>query len=71
MPEDTLKDAIEATRKAAVELASASVRLTKRVLDKADAAAQDPSGSVKKVAQRAAKELDSAAKEIDRLLQKL
>jgi hypothetical protein len=66
-----LKDAIEATRRAAVELASASVKLTKRVLDKADAAAQHPSASVKKVAQRAAKEIDAAAKEIDRLLREL
>jgi hypothetical protein len=47
------------------------VKLTKRVIDKADAAAQHPSSSVKRVAQRAAKELDAAAKEIDRLLHEL
>ena len=70
-PDETLKDAIEATRRAAVELASSTVKLTKRVMDKADAAAKDPSGSVRKAAKRAAKEIDVAAREIERVLRDL
>jgi len=71
MTDDSLKEAIEATRRAATELAAASARLTKRVVAKADGAAHDPTGSAKKVAQRVAKELDAAAKEIDRILKDL
>jgi len=71
MAEDSLKEAIEATRRAAKELAVASANLTKRVAGKADAAAHDPSGSAKKVAHRVAKELDRVAQEIDRILDDL
>jgi len=71
MAEDSFKEALEATRRAAKDLASATARLTKRVMDKAEEAAQKPTDSAKKVANRAAKELDAAAKEIDRILRDL
>ena len=71
MPEDTLKEALESTRRAAKELAEASARLAKRAVSKAEVAGRDPSGSAKKVARRVAKELDAAAKEVERILKDL
>jgi len=71
MAEDSLKEAIDATRRAAKELATASARLTKSVLEKADIAAKDPTGSAKKVARRVAKELDEATQDIERILKDL
>jgi hypothetical protein len=71
MAEDSLKEAVEATRRAAKDLASASARLTKRVLDRAETAAHEPSATAKKAAHRVAQELDAAAKEIDRILKDL
>jgi len=71
MPEESLKDALEKTRRAAKDLASASAKLAKRAVSKAEAAGRYPSGSAKKVANRVAKELDAAAKEVERILHDL
>jgi hypothetical protein len=71
MPNDTLEAALGEARKAAQELARASAKLTRRLVDKAERAAQDPRGSVERAAKRAAKELDAAAREIDELLKRI
>lgn len=71
MPDDSLNDVIDETRRAAKELAEAVAKLTKRAFAKAEAASNDPSLSARKVAQRVAKDLDAAAKEVDRILRDL
>ncbi len=71
MPSGELEQALGETKKAAKDLAVATARLTKRILHKADRAAQNPTASVEKAARKVAKELDAMAKEIDRLLKDL
>lgn len=71
MPEDTLKEALDATRRAAKDLASSTAKLAKRMAVKAESAGRDPSGAAKKVAHRVAKELDAAAKDIEKILRDL
>jgi len=71
MADESLKSALEDTHRAAKELAEATARLAKRAESKAETAGRNPSGSVKKVAHRVAKELDAAAKEVDRILHDL
>ncbi len=68
---DEFQEALAETKRAAKELATATARLTRRVLSKADRAAQDPKGSVRKAASRVAKELDAMSAEIDRILKDL
>ena len=68
---DTVDQILTETKKAAHELADASARLSKRLVARAQTAAKDPTGSAKKAAKRVAKELDAAAKEIDRILKSL
>ncbi len=70
-PGDTVDQVLNETRKAARELADATARLSKRLVQKAQIAAKDPRGSTKKAARRVAKELDAAANEIDQILKKL
>lgn len=57
--------------RAAREFGSTVSRLSERVVAKAEAASKDPTGAAKKAAHRAAKELDAAAREIDRILKDL
>jgi len=71
MTDDSLRQALEDARNAAKELASASAQLAKRVVNKAETAARDPSGSATKAARRVAKELDAAASEIEKILRDL
>jgi cell division septum initiation protein DivIVA len=71
MPEDSLKEAIEATRRAAKDLASATAKLAKQMIQKADSAAQHPPESARKVVDRVAKELEAAANEVDRIIRDL
>ena len=71
MGSDSLEEALNETKDAAKQLASAATRLSKRLLAKAENAARNPSGSAKKVAHRVAKELDAASREIDRILKDL
>ena len=68
---DSVDQLVADAKHAAKDLAVATARLSKRLLSKAEVAAQDPSGSAKKAARRAAKELDRAAEELDQLLRKL
>jgi hypothetical protein len=71
MGSDSINEAVKDTKQAAKQLASATAKLSKRLIDKAETAARDPSGSAKKVAHRVAKELDAASREIDRILKDL
>jgi uncharacterized protein Yka (UPF0111/DUF47 family) len=59
------------TRRAARNLASSTAQLSKHLASKAQRAAKDPSGSAKKAVHRLAKELDAAAREIDKILKDL
>ena len=68
---DPVEEILNETRKAARELANATARLSKRLVKEARTATKDPSGSAKKAVKRVAQELDSAAKEIDRILKDL
>jgi hypothetical protein len=64
-------DLARETKRAARELVRLAAKLSRRVGDEAAAAARDPSGSVHRVTRRAAKELDDAVREVDRLLKGL
>jgi hypothetical protein len=71
MTNDSLDDVLRETKRAAKDLATASAKLSKHLLSKAESAARDPSGAAKKVGDRVAKELDAASREIDRILKDL
>lgn len=71
MADDTLNDALHEVKRAAKDLASASAKLSKRLVVKAERAAKDPEGSARKATRAVAKELDAAAREIDRILKGL
>lgn len=68
---DPLEDAIRETKKAAKDLALATTKLTRHLLRTAQAAARNPSASAKKAADRAAKELGEAARDVERIIRKL
>lgn len=68
---DAFDQILNDTKKAAHELADATARLSKRLVEKAQTAAKEPAASAKKAAKTVAKELDSAAKEIERILKEL
>lgn len=67
----TFDQLLKETKHAAKDLAATTAQLSKRLLAKARTAAKDPPGSAKKAAHRAAEELESAAREIDRILKDL
>jgi hypothetical protein len=67
----SFSDVLAETRRAAKNLASSTAQLSKRLASKAEKAAKDPSGSAKKAVRRLSKELDAAAREIDRILKDL
>ena len=71
MPDDTLNQALSEAKRAAKDLASASAKLSKRLLAKAEGAAKDPEGSARKATRLVAKELEAAAREVDRILKGL
>lgn len=60
--------AIEDTRRAAKELASASLKLGRSVLDEAKKAGHDVPGTVRKVVRHVENDLDHAKQEIERVL---
>lgn len=70
-PPASLEQLLGETKRAARDLASSTAQLSKRLLTKAEIVAKDPTKSAKKVAQRAAKELEAAAREVDRILKDL
>jgi uncharacterized Zn finger protein (UPF0148 family) len=59
------------TKRAAKDLAASTARLSRQLLVKAETAAKNPPAAAKKVAHRAAKELEAAAREVDRILKDL
>jgi len=69
--DETFREALGATKRAAKDLASSTAKLTKRLLEKAENAARDPSHSATKAAERVAKELEAASREIERILRDL
>lgn len=71
MTDETLNDALYEAKRAAKDLASASAKLSRRLLTKAEDAARDPEGSARKATRLVAKELDAAAREIERILNDL
>ena len=71
MPSETVDDALKETKRAAKELAAASAKLSKRLLEKAGSAAKHPKGTAKKVGDTVAEELDAASREIERILRDL
>jgi alkylhydroperoxidase/carboxymuconolactone decarboxylase family protein YurZ len=71
MVNDPLKDAVRDTKRAAKDLAGATATLSKHLLRTATVAAKTPTASARRAATRVAKELDSAAKDIERILRDL
>lgn len=55
---------------AAREFAAATARLSKKVLDKASTAVDDPKGAAKRTAQRVKEELGRAKDDLDRIIRK-
>jgi uncharacterized Zn finger protein (UPF0148 family) len=67
----SMEEAVSELKRSAKELARATALLSKRVVEKAGTAAQDPSGTAKRTTRAVAKELDKAAQEIERVLRDL
>lgn len=67
---DPLDQMAKDMEKAAKELGAATARLSKRVLEKASSAADDPKGAAKRTAQRVREELERARDDLDRILHK-
>jgi signal transduction histidine kinase len=67
----TIHEMVNEARRAARDLADAANELTRHVKSGAEAAKRDPKGTTKRAIHRAAKELESAVDEVDRLLQRL
>lgn len=67
----SFRQLLEETRRSAHDLVDSTAKLTKRLASKAETAAKDPSVTAKKAARRVAKELDAAAREVERILQDL
>jgi zinc ribbon protein len=67
----TVDQMVAEVKQAAKELIQVSARISRYAVDHAEAAGKDPSGTVKKAAKRVAKELDDAAREVERVLRDL
>jgi hypothetical protein len=63
-----MEEAVSELKRSAKELARATALLSKRVVESAGTAAQDPVGTTKRTTRAVAKELDKAAQEIERIL---
>ncbi len=66
-----MDEALKELKRATKELAIASAQLSERVIQKAGAAAKEPKETVHRATATAARELDAAAKEIQRILRSL
>lgn len=67
----SLEELLSETKRAAKDLASSTAQLSKRLFTRAETATKEPRVTAKKVAQRAAKELEAAAREVERILKDL
>jgi len=70
-PTATFSQLLEETRRSAHDLVESTAQLTRRLASKAEVAAKEPSASAKKAVNRVSKELDAAAREIERILKDL
>ncbi|MCI4365419.1 MAG: zinc-ribbon domain-containing protein [Thermoplasmata archaeon] len=68
---DTVSQVLEDTKRAALELMSATTRLTERVASKFEEGAHDPKGTATRAARRVAHELDVAREEIEKAFREL
>jgi methyl-accepting chemotaxis protein len=68
---NSVEEIVADAKRAAKDLASATLRLSRHLIDKAEHAARDPSASAKKAMRRVSEELHEAGKEVERLLRKL
>ena len=66
-----IHEMVSEAKRAVKELNEAATSLSRQVRSGAQAAAKDPKGTSKRAVRRAAKELESAVDEIDRLIRKL
>ena len=66
-----LEQALSDSKRAAKELAVASARLTKHLIQKAETAAKDPPGTATRAVKRLAEELEAATHEVERILKDL
>ena len=71
MVDDALKDAVEATRRAAKDLADAASSLARKVGSEVDRVMKDSSGDARDVSDRINRDLQNLKKEIDRILRDL
>lgn len=69
--EEKVDRLVSEAKRATRELATATAKLSKSLIQKAGQAAKDPSGSARKASRKVAEELDHAAKELDRILKNL
>lgn len=67
-PADPVDDALREAKRAAKELAGATARVSQYVLAKAKTAAADPSGAARKVLKRAADDLETVRRDVEKAL---
>jgi uncharacterized membrane protein YvbJ len=67
----SIEELISETRRAVRNLSKTAERASEKVIAGAGAAARDPKGTTKRAVRRAAKELQSAVDDLDRLLKRL
>lgn len=68
---DSLQKALEDLARTTKDLTVATVKVTERILSKAESAAKDPSQAVQKVTRRIVEQLDAAQKGLERALRDL
>jgi hypothetical protein len=68
---DVIGQAVAEAKRAAKDLMEASARLSRMAIDRAEAAGKDPAGTAKKVAERVANDLESAARAVEKALKEL
>lgn len=66
-----IHDMVKEAKRAVRELSNAAGELSRQVKSGAKAASKDPTGTTKRAVRRAAKELESAVDEVDRLIRRL
>jgi uncharacterized Zn finger protein (UPF0148 family) len=67
----SFQQSLEETRRAVRDLIDRTAQLTKRVAARAEDAAKEPSATARKAVDRVTKELDDAARDLERLLKEL
>jgi len=70
-PALTIDELVVEAKRVARDLSNAAAQVSKEVLRGAGEARKDPKGTTKRAVRKAAKELESAVDEIDRLIKRL